>query len=861
LPTTPALACIDDMKREYDAESGEKLRTNGECHGPGDRQARQTEDRPISGSRSVAVCALRYAAEPVEAANVPSRVLFAYRDDVDTKGGAATVMHRTAEALERLGVATEITYDMDPDPTGFDVVHPVNIWAPGTALEQLRNLRARGATIVWQPFYLGYSELTWAMRALPAVFDPNRPAHERVQLLEAFTAGLIDAGGATRHAPNEPLGGFRAATAEMIDLVDRIAVISMHEAQLLSQEIGLRGTPFTHAPHGVEAERFADASPDAFREYAGLGDKPFVLCVGAIDMRKNQLMLAEAMRGTGLPLVLLGPAFEPNTLELVKAAGGGGLIHIDRVPSELVASAYHAAAVHVLPSWAEGAALANLEAASAGCPIVVSDRSSEFEYFGDMAAFCDPADPASIRSAIERQMDAREREPERLAALKGRMVDLTWEKTARATLRAYADAMRDAAARPAPVAAAVPAPEAVPEPVPVPEPEPGPEAEPGPEPASVEAPEAAAPEPRAVSARLQQFTDGLPWTRQPILDFVRDVAAGIPAGARVLDVGAGEAPYRELFDHTDYVTTDWTHSVHPGARQVDVVGPADDLPIDSESFDFILLTEVLEHTPDPTGVLREMNRILRPGGRLHMTTPFVWELHELPFDFFRYTAWGLDRVLRDAGFAGVDIAPRNDAFTTLAQMMVDIPSTIGSYPDGRDSERAAAIADVHAAGQRIAGYGPLDARRAFPLGYRATGMKAPLPERPAGEPVADARGFVTLAHAGELLFDPKLLRAYGDAFSGDDDATLVIYAPRVDQAELEQRLVQLASAVGMAGEGSADLLALPFAGAAPDEDALAAGVDAVLSLNPPRAAFRLVPHYHHATVGDLRAAAERRWSG
>jgi glycosyltransferase involved in cell wall biosynthesis/SAM-dependent methyltransferase len=767
-------------------------------------------------------------------ASTPSRVLFAYRDDVDTRGGAANVMNRTAEAVAELGVATEVTYEVDPDPTGFDVVHAVNIWAPGSALQQLRNLRAREAVVVWQPFYLGYAELSFALRALPSLLGEDRPPAEREQLVKAFAAGQIDVGGMTRFTRNEPVAGFLGAAAEMVDLVDRLAVISMHEAQLLSQDVGLRGTPFTHVPHGVDAGRFADASPDAFRAHAGLGDGPFVLCVGAIDARKNQVMLAEAMRGSDIPLVLVGPSYEPQTLGLVKRVAGDNLVHIDRVPAELVASAYHAASVHVLPSWSEGAALANLEAAAAGCPLVVSDRSSEFEYFGDLVVYCNPADPETIRAGVERQLDARGREGERIAELRERMADLTWEKTAQASLRAYELALRDRQQPPR----AAPAPKTAPPKRPEPEPE-------------VVQRGRRAP----VSADLQRFTDALPWTRQPILDFVQDVAAAVPAGARVLDVGAGEAPYRELFEHAEYVTSDWTHSVHPGARAVDIVGPADDLPVDDESFDHVLLTEVLEHTADPTGVVRELHRILRPGGELHMTTPFVWELHELPFDFFRYTPWGLERILRAAGFAAVDIAPRNDIFQTLGQMMVDVQLKMGSYPDGRDAERVSAIADLRSTGQRIAAYAPLDARQALPLGYSANGLKAPLPERPRGDRVEGARGFTTLAYAGEIFFDPKLLIAYGERFGPGDDATLAIYAPNVDQAELEQRLLRVVDAVGMAGDRSPDMLALPYTSRHPDEAALAAGVDAILSLNPPRGAFRLVPHYHAATLDDLRAAA------
>src|SRR4051812_27680483 len=96
-----------------------------------------------------------------------------------------------------------------------------------------------------------------------------------------------------------------------------------------------------------------------------------------------------------------------------------------------------AATVHALPSFAEGSALASMEAAAAGCPVVVSDRSSEFEYYGDLAVYCNPLDPASIRAAVERAMTLRADDPARLAALSEHVAGHTWDACARATLSAY----------------------------------------------------------------------------------------------------------------------------------------------------------------------------------------------------------------------------------------------------------------------------------------------------------------------------------------------------------------------------------------------------------------------------------------
>jgi len=144
-----------------------------------------------------------------------------------------------------------------------------------------------------------------------------------------------------------------------------------------------------------------------------------------------------------------------------------------------------------------------------------------------------------------------------------------------------------------------------------------------------------------ISEALRKFVAEFPYERESILEFVMKAARATPAGARVADVGAGDAPFRELFAHTSYATLDWSQSVHEGALSSDIVASADSIPVRDGAFDVVLLTQVLEHVPEPAGVLSELHRILGEGGVLYLTVPLVWELHELPHDYYRYTSEGL----------------------------------------------------------------------------------------------------------------------------------------------------------------------------------------------------------------------------
>src|SRR4051794_38914463 len=134
----------------------------------------------------------------------------------------------------------------------------------------------------------------------------------------------------------------------------------------------------------------------------------------------------------------------------------------------------------------------------------------------------------------------------------------------------------------------------------------------------------------------------------------------------LLDVGCGDKPYESLLrDHVDsYVGLEHPSTPH-NRLGVDCWGDADDLPFEDESFDTVVSFHVLEHTERPQAVLREAHRVLRPGGTLLFTTPFVWGLHEAPRDFFRFTAYGLMELTTSAGFVVDRVEPFCGTWTTL----------------------------------------------------------------------------------------------------------------------------------------------------------------------------------------------------
>ena len=226
-----------------------------------------------------------------------------------------------------------------------------------------------------------------------------------------------------------------------------------------------------------------------------------------------------------------------------------------------------------------------------------------------------------------------------------------------------------------------------------------------------------------LSPALRRFVADSPINRRPILSFVQRAAAAIPNGSRVLDAGAGPAPYRELFAHCEYVTSDWEHSIYPDAQSADIIAPIDALPVEDDSFDAVICTEVLEHVAEPGAAVRELHRVLRPGGTLWLTTPFVWELHEEPYDYCRYTPHGLEHLMLGAGFEEVAVERLGGYFATVGQLLRSAGSITTASPHRRSLKRLLMTVAMVRVGRSFARLDRYDGRGVLPLGLACSATK------------------------------------------------------------------------------------------------------------------------------------------
>lgn len=172
--------------------------------------------------------------------------------------------------------------------------------------------------------------------------------------------------------------------------------------------------------------------------------------------------------------------------------------------------------------------------------------------------------------------------------------------------------------------------------------------------------------PHCVVARLDPV-------REIIESEARQVAMRVKDGEVVLDAGAGETRHKRYFARGYYVALDagcgnpaWDYS------RLDVRGELQAVPLRSSSVDCILCMVVLEHVSNPREVLLELARVLKCGGTLSMVVPFLWEEHQVPNDYFRFTRYGIGSLLQSSSFRIDSLNPMGGFFWLCARRSINL---------------------------------------------------------------------------------------------------------------------------------------------------------------------------------------------
>ncbi len=314
--------------------------------------------------------------------------------------GADIQAHSTAKALRALGYQVHLGFPL-PEAR-YDLVH-----AFGTIpdyLPLLQEAKRRGARIALSPIF--FKDISTPMKRFGVATAPFWGALSR------------------RHQ----------TLRRLFLLADCLLPNTQAERDQVGHYFRIPAKTFVVVPNGVDP-RFAEGDPRAFRETFGIkGD--FVLTVGRIERRKNQLRLIQALKGTGIPLVVIGRSIAQAYLERCQAVGGEQVLFLPPLAHDdpLLASAYACCRVFALPSLLETPGLSALEAGVAGARIVVTPNGGAREYFGDYAFYPNPRSVQAIREAI---LEAWDTPIDKEAQRRHLLSQFSWQEVAEQTATVY----------------------------------------------------------------------------------------------------------------------------------------------------------------------------------------------------------------------------------------------------------------------------------------------------------------------------------------------------------------------------------------------------------------------------------------
>ncbi len=379
-----------------------------------------------------------------------TKVLFLARPlAVSGPGGYHTHVIETKSALERLGIQVDLILRADLDFTKYDIVHVFaghGIWLNASYFAMKAAKRAH-LPVAISPIFVVGGDKPSSLASQTNLWRTDQPAMGPLKralkyALPAWTNAVYSWMRLSKfpipfsdfyhwHKLDRKMPRSRSRdniVGEMFLEAD--VLLPNSHVEMDSIKRFLRVENKYHVVRNGTDLSFADANPEWFVDKFGIRD--FVMCAAYLCERKNQLALIRATKVINVPLVLVGNA-QGKYADTCRKEAGEDVIFTGPLSRQEIASAYAAAKVHVLPSFYETTGIVSLEAALAGCTVVVGNRSAEPEYFNDFVHYCDPASEESIRSAVLKALKG----PPRPGLKEHIMQNFNWDKAAQETLEGY----------------------------------------------------------------------------------------------------------------------------------------------------------------------------------------------------------------------------------------------------------------------------------------------------------------------------------------------------------------------------------------------------------------------------------------
>lgn len=367
------------------------------------------------------------------AGSVP-RVLTQMRSSAySSPGGDTVAMKESTKALKVLGVDVEIDLLGTADPADYDIVHLYNFSTPEDIEPLARRASASETPFVvttlfeqWPSFFNQMGVVANVQRAYVTNQQPLSLWHKYEREMKVGSDSCVRCS-----PPANPWSGSHASAF----------LASGKEEESYLQSVFGPSVPVYTTHFGIDFDWRLDQREleRSFREWSNI-EEDFILCVGRIELRKNQVSLLKALEDDSRTVVFAsgGFSYQPDYDKLAREfRRRGKTIFLPRMERAQLIGAYCAAKVHALPSWYELPGLVTLEAAAYGCRVVATSRGTLPSYLQTGVHYCEPDDVSSILRAVDMAWSAG---PDERLASSARA--FTWERCAKELLAAFQEVLR-----------------------------------------------------------------------------------------------------------------------------------------------------------------------------------------------------------------------------------------------------------------------------------------------------------------------------------------------------------------------------------------------------------------------------------